>query len=220
VSVVHPDLLQDLQEAEKTVRINGAGGFQFETSAKGYLHEFPVHASKQTTVNILSFGDIEDELLRTSSFPSYNEAVHLVEDGNITGLPGLTAEDVRRAYELYAQHPAYLRGKTVKKKTGRAIVDDDLVLDEKKQMLYTDIMHLDGEKFLVFSDRMRTVTAHDTMPYRERDTECARTYVARAVGTAAKPWVYSYYRAYGSAECVPYVGRAIPRSGHSHRRGG
>ncbi len=149
VSVVHPDLLQDLQKAEKTVRINGAGGFQFETSAKGYLHEFPVYASKQTTMNILSFGDIEDELLRTSGSPSYNEAVHLVEDGNITGLPGLTAEDVRRAYELYGQHPAYVRGKTVKKKTGRAIVDDDLVLDEKKQMLYTDVLHLDGEKFLV-----------------------------------------------------------------------
>ncbi len=141
------------------MRINGAGGFQFETSTKGYLHEFPVYASKQTTVNILSFGDVEDdyditymprtafivhlpdrditfhhrgklyvadwaeqdtdnerniytmvctkakeahakrayELLRTSGFPSYNEAVHLVEDGNITGLPGLTAEDVRRA---------------------------------------------------------------------------------------------------------------------------
>jgi hypothetical protein len=27
VSVAHPDLLQDLQQAEKTVRINGAGGF-------------------------------------------------------------------------------------------------------------------------------------------------------------------------------------------------
>ncbi len=89
------------------------------------------------------------ELLCTSGFPSYNEAAHLVEDGNITGLPGLTAEDVHRAYEPYGQHPAYVRGKTVKKKTSRAIVDDDLVLDEKKQTLYTDVMHLDGEKFLV-----------------------------------------------------------------------
>jgi hypothetical protein len=39
--------------------------------------------------------------------------------------------------------------KTIKKKTRRAIVDDNLVLDEKKQMLYTGVMHLDGEKFLV-----------------------------------------------------------------------
>jgi hypothetical protein len=61
VSVVHPDLLRDLQEAEKTVRIKGAGGFQFETSTKGYSNELPVYASKQTTVNILSFGDVEDD---------------------------------------------------------------------------------------------------------------------------------------------------------------
>jgi hypothetical protein len=48
---------------------------------------------------------------------------------------------------MYGQHPAYVCGKTVKKKTSRAITNDDLVLDEKKQILYTDIMHLDGEKF-------------------------------------------------------------------------
>jgi hypothetical protein len=40
VSVLHPDLLRDLQEAEKTVRINAASGFQFEMSMKGYLHEY------------------------------------------------------------------------------------------------------------------------------------------------------------------------------------
>jgi hypothetical protein len=34
-------------------------------------------------------------------------------------------------------------------KTSRTITDESLVLDEKKQTLYTDIMHLDGEKFMV-----------------------------------------------------------------------
>ena len=62
VSVAHPDLLQDLQQAEKTVRINGAGGFQFETSTKGHLQDFfPVYANKKTTVNILSFSEVEEE---------------------------------------------------------------------------------------------------------------------------------------------------------------
>ncbi len=90
------------------------------------------------------------ELFHMSGFPSYNEAIHLVEDGNITGLPGHTADDVWRAYELYGQHPTYyVHGKTVKMKTSRTITDDSLVLDEKKQTLYTDIMHLDGEKFMV-----------------------------------------------------------------------
>jgi hypothetical protein len=34
-------------------------------------------------------------------------------------------------------------------KTSRAITDDSLVLDEKKQTLYTDVMHLNAEKFIV-----------------------------------------------------------------------
>jgi hypothetical protein len=50
---------------------------------------------------------------------------------------------------LYGQHPACVRGKAVKKKTSRAIADDNLVLDEKRQTLYSDVMHMDGEKFLV-----------------------------------------------------------------------
>jgi hypothetical protein len=56
------------------------------------------------------------ELLHMSGFSSYNEAIHLVQDGsNITGLLGLTTKDVCRAYKLYGQHPAYVRGKTAKK---------------------------------------------------------------------------------------------------------
>ncbi len=51
--------------------------------------------------------------------------------------------------ELYGAHPEYVRGKMVKKKASRAVIDDNLVLDEKKQTLYTDAMHIDGRKFLV-----------------------------------------------------------------------
>jgi hypothetical protein len=65
-------------------------------------------------------------------------------------MPVLSAADMRRAYELYGVHPEYVRGKMVKKKTSRAVVvDDNLVLDEKKQTLYTDVMYIDGSKFLV-----------------------------------------------------------------------
>ena len=35
------------------------------------------------------------EFLRTSGFPSLGEAVHMVEDGNIAGMPALTGADVR-----------------------------------------------------------------------------------------------------------------------------
>jgi hypothetical protein len=64
-------------------------------------------------------------------------------------MPLLSAADVHRAYELYGIHPEYVRGKMVKKKALRAVVDDNLILDEKKQTLYTDVMHTDGSKFLV-----------------------------------------------------------------------
>ncbi len=52
-------------------------------------------------------------------------------------------------YELYGTHPEYVCGKMVKKKASRVVIDDKLILDEKKQALYTDIMHIDGSKFLV-----------------------------------------------------------------------
>jgi hypothetical protein len=64
-------------------------------------------------------------------------------------MPVLSAADVRRAYDLYGAHPEYVRGKMVKKKASRAVIDKNLILDEKKQTLYTDIMHIDGSKFLV-----------------------------------------------------------------------
>jgi hypothetical protein len=51
-------------------------------------------------------------------------------------MPVLSAADVHRAYELYSIHPEYICGKMVKKKASRAVIDDNLILDEKKQMLY------------------------------------------------------------------------------------
>ncbi len=48
------------------------------------------------------------ELVRNSGYPSYQEAIHLVEDGNIAQLPELTAEDVRRAYDLYGNPLEYV----------------------------------------------------------------------------------------------------------------
>jgi hypothetical protein len=89
------------------------------------------------------------ELVQNSRYPSYQEAIHLVEDGNIAQLPGLTAEDVRRAYDLYGNPPEYVRGKMVKRRASRAVVDDDLIMDQKKQTLYSDVMHIDSIKFLV-----------------------------------------------------------------------
>ncbi len=89
------------------------------------------------------------ELLRTSGYPSMTEAMHLAEDGNISGMPALTREDIRRAYEIYGSPPEFERGKMTKKKVSRAIIDEELMLDERKQVLYSDVMHIDSNKFLI-----------------------------------------------------------------------
>ena len=39
----------------------------------------------------------------------------LIEHGNIAGLPGITRDDIQRAYEMYGQPVAYVRGKMTKK---------------------------------------------------------------------------------------------------------
>ena len=89
------------------------------------------------------------ELARTSGYPSVNELIHLVEDGNIVGMPGITREDVLRAYDLYGVPTAYVRGKMTKKPIGRAVIDESLLMPDKKQKLYSDVMHFGESMFLV-----------------------------------------------------------------------
>jgi hypothetical protein len=210
ISVMRPDLLLDIQSAERPVSVVGAGGIQFTAHDTGYLQDFfNVYSSKDTHANILSLAEVEDlypvtyvprtsftvhlpdrdiafyrrgkhyiadwnqvighvyasnkvytkseenraklvyEFLKKSGYPSMEEAIHLIEDGNIFGMPSLTRDDVKRAYEIYGLAPEYVRGKMTKQVVSRVSIDDNLVLDEKRQKLYTDVMHIDGNKFLI-----------------------------------------------------------------------
>jgi hypothetical protein len=46
------------------------------------------------------------EFLKCSGYPSPEEAVHLIQDGNVFGLPDLTRQDIVRAYDIpYAPSP-------------------------------------------------------------------------------------------------------------------
>ena len=56
---------------------------------------------------------------------------------------------VRRAYDLYGTPPAYVRGKMTKKNVSRAVINDSLIMEEKKQVLSTDVMHWEGTKYLI-----------------------------------------------------------------------
>ncbi len=89
------------------------------------------------------------EFIKNSGYPSVGEAVHLLTDGNVRGLPVITQADVERAYKIYGQHPEYVRGKMTKKTVGRVPVDPTLRSVEKNLRVYADVMHVDAKKFLI-----------------------------------------------------------------------
>ena len=69
-----------------------------------------------------------------SGYPSVGEAVQLIQDSNITGMPDITVEA-----------PEYVRGKMTKRKVGRAVIDQNIIMEEKRQALTSDVMHIDGK---------------------------------------------------------------------------
>jgi hypothetical protein len=89
------------------------------------------------------------ELVRNSGYPSYQEVINLLQDGNFSHLPNLTAKDVRRAYDLFGKSAAVVRGRMTKQAVKRAKVDEDLVLEEKNLILHSDVMHIDKNLLLV-----------------------------------------------------------------------
>ncbi len=127
---------------------------RFECRGKMYVADWTKSTSAYVTTGVYTKAEElrakrAYELLRTSGYPSMVEAIHLVEDGNITDMPTLTREDVRRAYEMYGSPPEFVRGKMTKKKVSRASIDESLILDDKKQVLYSDVMHVNSNKFLI-----------------------------------------------------------------------
>ena len=61
------------------------------------------------------------ELASASGYPLVKELVDLVEDGNVSGIPGITRADIRRAFEIYGAPVAYVREKMTKRKVSRAV---------------------------------------------------------------------------------------------------
>lgn len=112
--------------------------------------ELPVVATTRAYTKAEEVGAKEAyDLICNCGYPSYTEAVHLIQDGNFVNMPMLTAEDIKRAYDLYGELVGSVRGKMIKRQASRARFDDHLIMDQKKQTLHSDVMHLDGQLFLV-----------------------------------------------------------------------
>ena len=84
-----------------------------------------------------------------SGSPSMIGVTHLAEDGIIVGLPALASTNIHRAYDIYGVHPGYVRGKMTQRPISRVVIDDSLIMEHEDQCLYTDVMHIDANKFLV-----------------------------------------------------------------------
>jgi len=53
------------------------------------------------------------------------------------------------AYDLFGVPTAYARGKMTKRPIKRAVIDDSLVMQEKRQKLYAVLTHIEGNMFLI-----------------------------------------------------------------------
>ncbi len=87
--------------------------------------------------------------LKCSGYPSPEEAVPLLQDGNVFGLPNLNRQDIVHSYDIYGIPVAYVRGKTTRQAIARAVIDPEAIMREKTQVLHTDVMHIDGFKFFI-----------------------------------------------------------------------
>ena len=66
------------------------------------------------------------QLASASGYPLVQELINLVEDGNVSRIPGITRMDIRRAYEIFGAPVAYVRRIMTKKKVSRAVYSEEL----------------------------------------------------------------------------------------------
>lgn len=107
-----------------------------------YIADWSQYKNAFTTVSTGTYTKAEEtrakqayELLHTTGYPSIGEAIHIIQDGNIADMPTITVEDLRRAYEIYGTPPAFIRGKMTKRKVSRSVIDQHVVMEEKRQAL-------------------------------------------------------------------------------------
>ena len=90
------------------------------------------------------------EFIKNAGYPSRNEAVHLVRDGNINNVP-VSVKDVATYYDIYGPMVEAVRGKTTNKKVRFFQGDADDALREQRvmQSLISDVMFMKKLPFLV-----------------------------------------------------------------------
>lgn len=131
---------------------------EFKRRGKLYIAKWEeiagIMATVQETEALYSKAEIKRakeayDLLKNTGYPSVEELIHLIEDGNILELPHLSRADIKRAYDLYGMPVEYVRGKMTKKRAERIRFEPALQDNEKDQVLWSDVMTIDQNKFLI-----------------------------------------------------------------------
>jgi hypothetical protein len=61
ISLFHPSVLENVEESDREIKINGIRGYQMTVREKGFLPNFfPVYCSPEAKVNVLCFAEVED----------------------------------------------------------------------------------------------------------------------------------------------------------------
>ena len=89
------------------------------------------------------------DLLRNYGYPSQEEAIKLITDGNVTRIP-YTVQDVKNSYEIYGPPAEFVRGKRTAHKVKRQEIDVSIKeIHCKTQTMYGDIMYVKKKMFLI-----------------------------------------------------------------------
>jgi hypothetical protein len=89
------------------------------------------------------------ELVVNAGFSSEQEALGLVNDGNITGVP-ITGKDVKRSFEIYGKTVHGVRGRRTAHKAPMVSMDRDLKSPHgEMQEMYGDVVYIRHKPFMM-----------------------------------------------------------------------
>jgi len=91
------------------------------------------------------------DFVHACTYSSMEEAIRLLEYGNLQHVPDITHADIVQASKMYASLAEYIREKLTKKTASSVFLNDALHSENKSHCKYSNVMHVDGEKFLMSS---------------------------------------------------------------------
>jgi hypothetical protein len=173
VSIVHPRLLCNVLPADLPITVKGIGGKQLKAEHNSYLQEFfKVYASEQANPSVLSLSDVVD-LYKVSyvsgeafivHLPTYDLAFKRTGKLYVAYCRQLILTPCKVVHATVVENESIYTQSQIKKAkeayeflkcSGYPLPDEAIHLfqdgnmREKVQTLHTDVMHLEGHKFLI-----------------------------------------------------------------------